>query len=120
MADIVADGCGRGAVDFALKSVSWSVTSGARTQPCDPPLLLLLAKCISNEAGVSRRGGVRRGYGVIDSGKYRIGRTHGATNVSSPDLPILRAGFKVYRFRGSFSASCGRTVYTIKNFSGYN
>ena len=41
---IVADGCGRGAVDVALKSVSWSVVSGARTQPCDPPLLLLLAK----------------------------------------------------------------------------
>ena len=65
---LVADGCGRGAVDFALTSVSLSVASGARTQPCDPPLLLLLAKHISNgagDAGVSSRGGERRGYGII-------------------------------------------------------
>ena len=64
---LVADGCGRGAVDFALTSVSWSVAFGARKQPCDPPLLLLV-KHISNDAGdagVSSRGGERRGYGVL-------------------------------------------------------
>ena len=74
---LVADGCGRGAVDFALTSVAWSVASGARKQPCDPPplLLLLLATHISNDAVVSRRGGA---MGSSLSGNDRIGRTHGA------------------------------------------
>ena len=59
------------AVDFALTSVSWSVASGARKQPCDPPLLLFLAKHISNDAGVSSRGGERRGEAGLWRDRYQ-------------------------------------------------
>ena len=45
---LVADGCGRGAVDFALTSVAWSVTVAT-----------------DHATAVSSRGGERWGYGCM-------------------------------------------------------
>ena len=49
---LVADGCGRGAVDVALTSVAWSVA-------------VALAVATDHATAVSSRGGERRGYGFI-------------------------------------------------------
>ena len=59
------------------------------------------------------------------SGNDRIGRTHGAASVSSPDLPTLVHRYQSVLDSGSEAAApfrppCGRTVYTIENVSGYN
>ena len=110
---LVADVCGRGAVDVALTSVSWSVASGARTQPCDPPLVLLLAKRISNGWC---RGGEQERWG--EAGLWRhsfkgmiVHTEPQAIRLQTYPLwePLSKCiGFGL-RIRVSVSASCGRT-----------
>ena len=102
---LVADGCGRGAVDFALTAVAWSVATDHAT-------------------AVSTRGGERRGYGfiVIRKWSYRAYTRSRLTPQSVPvaDLPTLGPVIVCgVRFRGSVTASCERTGYTQEKSSGY-
>ena len=105
---LVADGCGRGAVDVALTSLAWSV-----------------AVATDHATAVSSRGGERWGYGfiVIRKLSYRAYTRSRLTPQSVPfaDLstlgPVIVCGV---RFRVSVTASCERTGYTKEKSSGYN
>ena len=94
---LVADGCGRGAVDVALTSVAWSVA-------------VALAVATDHATAVSSRGGERRGYRYLfRKCSYRGDYTEpfDPQSVAFADLstlgPVIVCMVRFYRF---VTASC--------------